>query len=130
MENQHLGISYHSVWVADTQDKDSLELGFDPGASQPLVQDLGIRKRREKRKSLRLLPPWRRLAPRLRGREQEAHFILHSVGPRKNDGQPWGPPFLSSLVFTLSSGSLIPLLLSEVTSSLTKKNATNATLTR
>ena len=63
------------------------ELGFDPGASQPFVQDLGIREEKGEEKVAELLLPWRRLAPRLRGREQEARFTLHSVGPRKNDGQ-------------------------------------------
>ena len=64
------------------------ELGFDPGASQPLVQDLGIRQEKGEEEVTELLLPWRRLAPRLRGGEQEAPFTFCSVGPRKNDGQP------------------------------------------
>ena len=64
------------------------ELGFDPGASQPSVQDLGIREEKGEEKVIELLLPWHRLAPRLRCREQEAPFTLCSFGPRKNDDQP------------------------------------------
>lgn len=119
------------MWGADTQDRDSLLTWFWPRWISALSSGLGL-KGRDRRKSLQSLLAWLRLAPRLRSREQEAPSLCPVLAPGKMMTNH-GPSFLGLFSFVSSlfpPALLIPLLLSKVTSSLIKKNATNATLTR